>query len=289
MKALCSTILLLLALYFEQVSVAAAEAPPKAKAVLLLAQSDGSQSTVNFGKAGVQGGELARLIQAPLAKLGITFVSTTGFSPMVGEPLPGLALGDEAAANLALQAGATLAVSVGIAFRSEGSVRSTQLVGQVVEVRVRVLDRQSGQTVFDTQLRQAGYGATATLAQEFASARALGKLMPDLAKALAARLPTASASGRAMSIQIGGAQGWREVGAIFRSLASTQGMEGMDVLEIRPDRVRLQIRSALSVSSLVAGLRRTRIPSGSVAVTANGNAILIELTITSSGQPILNG
>lgn len=271
------------------VAQAQASAPSAPKAVLLLAESNGESGTVSFGKSGVSGSEAGRQLKAQLEKLGVVFVSTSGVTPLVGERLPGLPLGDQAAANLARQVGARLAVNVGIVGRSEGPIRATSLVGQAVEVRIRVLDLGTGEAIFDKQLRHAGYGSDAAVAHKLASERALGKLLPALSASVSSRLPREATSDRGMSIQIRGAQGWREVAAILSRLASTQGTEAVHAIEIREDLVHLRVQSALSAASLVSSLRRTRIPNGSLAVIARGNDIAIELTITNPNQPLING
>lgn len=268
---------------------AQAASPSAPKAVLLLAESNGQSSTVSFGKSGVSGSQAAQQLKAQLEKLGIVFVSSSEITPMVGERLPGLPLSDQAAAHIAQQVGARLAVNVGIIGRSEGPIRATSLVGQAVEVRIRVLDLVAGETVFDSQLRHAGYGQDVALAYRVASERALATVLPTLSATVASRLPREARAGGGMSIRIRGAQGWREVAAILSRLASTQGTEAVHAIEIREDMVHLRVQSALSAASLVSSLRRTRIPNGSLAVMARGSDIAIDLTITTSSQPIING
>lgn len=257
-------------------------------AVLLVAESDGSASTVNFGSSGVSGTELSRLLEEPLEKLGIHLLPTAGHSPMVGEPLPGLPLADAASATLASDAGARLAITVGLSGRAEGPIRGTQLVGHAVELRIRVLDVLAREAIFDKQLRLSGYGNDDALAHKMAASRAASKLVPALRSSLASRVPRDGA-GAAVSIRIRGAQGWREVGAIISKLASTQGVQAVNALEIRADLIRLGVSGNLSAAAIVSSLRRARIPNGTLAVMASGNEISIELTITNTSQPILNG
>jgi hypothetical protein len=261
-------------------------------ALLLLAESDGQKSSTNFGRSAAES-ELERVFKSAFEASGMEFLPNSPLTPMVGERLPGLALGDEAAIHLGQQAGANLVVNVGVVGRSEARIRATPLMGQVADLRLRVLDVGSREVVYDKQIRQAGYGDEMRAAQKLAATRALRKAVLGLPAVLAVRFPrTSSDSGQAqasMSIQIRGAPTWREISSIFTRLATTSGVDAVHTIEVRQDQIHLRVASQLSVAALVSSLRRARIPNGSLSVTSSGNSISIQLSVTRTGQPIFNG
>jgi hypothetical protein len=218
------------------------------------------------------------------------FVSSPGVAANLGDPPSGLPLSDAAAIDMARQAGASVCVVVGIGVRAMGKIRATQLVAQEARLRIRVLDASAGAVVADTSTKRFGYAADAGQAAGSAQAASIAELGKSLDGKLRARWPTTSAaSGSALTLQIGGAQGWRPVAAILNQLAASKGIKFVHALEIQSSQVRLSVSTTMSAASLVALLQRTRIYQGTISVVSAGNTITMQVRALPSGVPLSNG
>lgn len=264
----------------------AAAAP---RALLLLKTSSAGGTTANFGRSATEG-LMSRALKEPFKKLGIAFVSAKELTPSVGEAEAGLPVSDGSAAEMARQAGASIAVIVGIRAQSQGPIRATPFLSQKASLRLRVIDVVTGDVAFDTRLSAYGYhyhkseGQGARLAMAKAIARANEKLLPEIRT----RWSSAKAKGKALIVTVSGADSWRPLAAILQRLAMTKGVESVHAIEIGRDRVRLAVSSRQSISSLIANLRRTRIYNGTIAVTVSGNAIAISLQMRAT-TPVNHG
>lgn len=258
-------------------------------AVLLLKTSSAQGSTASFGRSAVPSAA-ARALREPFEAQGMRFVRAAGVAVNLGDPPGGLPLSDAAAIDMARQAGASVCVVVGIGLRAVGKIRATQLVAHEARLRIRVLDAGAGAVVADTSTKRFGYAPDADQAAGSAQAASIAALGKSLDGKLRARWPAqAAASGSALTLQIGGAQGWRPVASILKQLAASKGIKFVHALAIQGSQVRLSVSTAMSAASLVALLQRTRIHQGTISVISAGNTITMEVRALPSGVPLSNG
>lgn len=251
------------------------------QSAVLLMTAKGDQGTVStFGPGAVEGGPLARTITAPLKKAGVGIVSAKAASTEPTRAGNGLPMGDESAIACAVEVGASIAVLVGVEASDDGPVRATRLVGQRARVRIRVLDVSTRRSLFDGKGEAASYGREATLARSQASSKAITRASRGLAANLIVRAPNPQQSG-ALVLTVQGADSWRAIATIIRSLAATRGVSDMHALEIRPDRIVFSLRSMQGAAQVVAGLRRAQIRNGSLSVQLAGNALDVRVVMNS--------
>ena len=280
------TLLLVVSLWHEPAGAASH------KAVLLMAAQSEQGTVVTYGQNGRESGPLSRAIAAPFEKAGIELVSTKTL-PMspASDSRPGLPMGDSSATSIARAAGAEIAIVVGIVASSEGPLRATELVGQAVSVQIRVLSVASGRSVFDGKSRAASYGREATMARAQGSSKAIAKATRGLVGTLMEQWPSRRETEGRLSLSITGADGWRAIAAIIRSLAATRGVTGVHALQIHPERVVLSLQSQQGAAQVVASLRRARIHNGSLTVQLSGTSLVVRIVMNTPGilPPIRNG
>lgn len=261
-------------------------APPRV--VVLLASEAGQDRYATFGAEGVDGGDALRLLRAPFEAAGMPIASAAGLSPSITEAPQGLPLGDAAASELGKRAGASLVVIAGVIGANPTHVRATQLMGQEVSVRVRVLDLQAQNVLYDASETASGYGADLSQALLAASQKAITKLSRPLPSMLAQRYGRRD-EGDAIEIVITGAPGWRPVASVFQKLAATRGIQAVHLQQLNVQRVVLRVHSQQSAASLVAALRRTRIVGGTISAQSAGQSISVSIQMNAPTTPVLNG
>ncbi len=285
-------VFVLLALVLPTVLVATTARAQSAKAVLLLAAKSDSGTVVTFGRDAQEQGPLSRLVQAPFASSGISMLSAKDVAIPTSTSAPkGLPLDDAAASAIARGVGASVAIVVGVSAASDGRLRATSFVGERVQVRVRVIDVASGQAIFESKAKAAAYGAEAQLARSVASSKAVAKATRGLEAKLMLHWPAPSKSQGHLSLSIRGAESWRSVASILRSLAATRGVTALHALEIGPGRVVLSLESRQGAAQVVDSLRRARIHNGSLSVQLSGSSLAVRVIMKSSPilPPVTNG
>tara|TARA_R110002073_G_scaffold103664_12_gene234809 strand:- start:20352 stop:21218 length:867 start_codon:yes stop_codon:yes gene_type:complete len=288
MRAVLAIVVAVVAL----VSASAASFAQAPKAVLLMAATSEAGTVVTFGRDAQESGPLSRLVRAPFEAAGMTLVSAKDIAlPTGSAPPEGLPLTDQAASSIAQAAGAGVAIIVGVAAASDGKLRATALVGQQAKVRVRVLDVASGRAIFDSRGDSASYAAEAQLARSVGSTQAIAKATRGLEAKLILQWPAPNTSQGRLSVSITGAEGWRSVASILRSLAATRGVRALHALEIQPGRVVLSLESQQGAAQVVDSLRRARIHNGSLSVQLSGASLAVRVIMTSSPilPPVTNG
>jgi len=282
-------VLLTLFVVLSFVGSARAESP---KAVLLLAAQSDAGTVVTFGRDAQENGPLSRLVRAPFETSGIAIVSTKETAiPTGGSASEGLPLSDDAAVSIAQSVGANVAIVVGVAATSDGHLRATSLVGERAQVRIRVLDVVSGRAIFDGRGSAASYGAEAQLARSVGSSKAVAQASRGLEAKLMMQWPAPSKTLGRLSLSITGAESWRSVASILRSLAATRGVSALHAMEIGPGRVVLSLESQQGAAQVVDSLRRARIHNGSLSVQLSGATLLVRVIMNSSPilPPVTNG
>jgi len=253
-----------------------ARAEPPRAVLLLVAQSEGG-TVATFGRDGIDAGPLARSIQDPFEKSGIHFVPATAAAPVMGAAPGGLPLGDAAARTMAEGAGAGIAVVVGLVAASQGSIRATSLVGQVATIRLRVIDVLSGKVVFDRKATAAAYGPEDTQARASASRRVILQGSRGLLATVLREWPDQFHSKGELTVIVTGAEGWRPITTVIRSLVATRGVSDLHALQISPERVFFTLQSQQGEAQVVNSLRRARIADGKLSVQISGDAILVRI------------
>ncbi|MCP4444695.1 MAG: hypothetical protein GY811_05020 [Myxococcales bacterium] len=246
------------------------------KAVLLMAAQGEEGTVVSFGRDAQEPGPLERSIRAPFEKAGIEFVSARDAAvSSMGDALQGLPLGDASASSVARASGASIAIIVGIVAKHEGGIRATSLVGESVSARLRVLDVSTARAIFDGKGKSASYGRESTMARSQAIASAIAKATRGMLAKVIQRWPKTQVAHGQLSLIITGAEGWRSVAVILRSLSATRGVSDLHAVQIQPDRVTLSLRSQQGAAQVVASLRRARIHNGSLSVQLSGTSLLV--------------
>jgi hypothetical protein len=192
---------------------------------------------------------------------------------------------------VAQAAGANIAIIVGVSATSDGGLRAMSFVGERAQVRIRVLDVASRRAVFDGRGSAASYGAEAQLARSVASSKAVAHASRGLEAKLMMQWPAPSKTLGRLSLAITGAEGWRSVASILRSLAATRGVSAVHAMEIGPGRVVLSLESQQGAAQVVDSLRRARIHNGSLSVQLSGATLLVRVIMNSSPilPPVTNG
>ncbi len=284
-------ILLVLSLAICSLLVGSAQAQAGSAVVLLAAHSE-SGTVTTFGSSAATGGPLARVVQGPIQRAGFSIVPASELAAPAGASgTDGLPLGDAAAIAMAQSAGASLAVVVGVVSRSEGRLRATSHVGHRAKVAIRLLDVATGRAVFSSTADSAAYGASDALARSLASSKALARAVRGMQAKLFLRAPNSEEGQGRLSLQITGADGWRSIASILRTLAATRGVSEVNALEIRPNRVVLSIASKQGAAHVVESLRRARIHNGSVSVQLSGSSLAVRVIMNSPSTvpPVRNG
>ncbi len=283
-------VLPILALALALCAALPAVAKAEDRAVILLsAQSEaGRQST--FGTGSVTGGPLARAVAGPVKAAGLAVAPLES----VATPEPGagaLPTSDEAAIAVAQAAGAALAVVVGVTAKSEGKLRATAQMGYRAEAYVRVLDVATSRSLFDARAKAAAYGASPGNARSRAGSKALSRALRGLTAKLMVHGSAGQPKAGRLALNITGADGWRAIASILRSLAATRGVSDVAATEIRPGRVVLSIASQQGAAQVVESLRRTRIYHGTLAVQLAGAVLDVRVVMSSPSttSPVPNG
>lgn len=182
---------------------------------------------------------------------------------------------DSRALELGRAAGVTVVVVATMRVHEQGRLRSTPLQGSTSEMNIQIWDVSRSQRVFGKVVRHAGYGTKASDATQMATQRVLKKVSRTVEAVIARHWPTGSllTGTQVLSLGIRGATSWRAVASILRTLAATPGVQYIHALDIRNGRIRLQLASQQSVTSVVASLRRARIHEGKILVNNRELAI----------------
>lgn len=268
--------------------LANADAPvTRPRAALFLTSESPLGSFATFGPEATRGSDATRAVMEIFKSVGVEQVSIheTSHPRSLEKDLP---LDDSAALALAGQAAAGLAVVAGIVGKDEGKIRATDLVGQGVDFRIRVLEVGSGAVLFDRNSHRAGYGSDAKQAFSQATSIAIQEATKGLDGLLRARF-TEAGDATALTLTIKGATGWRPIAAVFQKLAATKGVRAVHAMEIADSRVKLRVSSQQSAATLVASLRRTRIANGRISVRMEGNSIAIVILMNVPVDPVVNG
>ncbi len=200
-----------------------------------------------------------------------------------GDPSPAI-LDTSAAVGIGQTKKASVVVHVTSRSSEQGRIQSTPLQGYKSTLQLRVWNVSTSEIVYEAKIQAAGYGKNKedALAMSLQRVQEQGKSALDTL--IAKNWPkTSNGSASSLSLSVRGAASWREVSSILQQLARTPGIVSLHTLDIGQGRIRFQLRSQQSISSVVTSLRRTRIVGGSLAVQGQGNTILLTLQMTSVG------
>lgn len=286
----------LLELGIERDSSAEPSSEPRPKVTVLTHATLGERVEVSFGSQGRARGASFQTVITHLDEQGFTTVAAVGTeAPAARELPPGVPLSDEAAAEVARAVGAGGAFVVGVKAWREGPIRATSLIGALATATIRVVDVPGGSDggsngastgranlLAQAEVRAAGYGPTEDQALADASARAAERAMRAVIKAVIDYWPPQVASAEdALLIEVRGYRTWRDVRALHKQLADTQGITRTWPRQLGRSGVVLAAETKLSRRRVAAALRRTALSDARVSTRRQGEGRLL-VTITGS-------
>jgi len=251
------------------------DAPAGARDAVLLMRVDTVEGPIySFGEGQDERVPGADDAEASLARRGLALVLAPARG---GAASTGLPTGDDAARDLARDAGAEVAIIAAVDVAAPGRVRGAAGVATLAHAQVRAIDVATGRVLGASQ---AARGATGNGASEVSGMAVRAALLEALAVALPRREPASAApalplpvagKGEAL-VRIRGATG-AEAEAIRAYVVSAQGVKRASLRRIGADEVIYAIRglAADRVSALIRGageLRAdARVVEGAVEVT----------------------
>ncbi len=224
----------------------------------------------------VMDNDTRKVLAGPFLRSGFELVKNSDPSPANLDTSAAVGIGQTKKASVVVHAITTSS--------DQGRIRSTALRGYRSTVQLRVWNVSTSELVFEAKIHAAGYGKKKEDAEAMSLQRVQEQGKSALDTLIAKNWPkTSSGSATPLSLSVRGAASWREVSSILQQLARTPGIVSLHTLDIGQGRIRFQLRSQQSISSVVTSLRRTRIVGGSLAVQSQGNTILLTLQMTSVG------
>jgi hypothetical protein len=243
------------------------------KMIVLVHATIGDDTAASFGERGQDGGPAGKALVRALGELGFDIVNAAGRGVPVSRETPrGLPLSDQAAAELARQAGAGGAFVVGLRAEPDGPIRGTAQAGARGRAAIRVLDL-AGRASVVTSAEITGAGFADSLDQALAAAAAdlIARLVLAVAPHLAERWPPALSTGDEMLVEIDGVSGWQQVRPLVQHLAGTRGVNRVWPRHLGRHGVILGVATSMDRRRVAAALRRATLPNAAISVHSRGD------------------
>jgi hypothetical protein len=260
---------------------------PRPKMIVLVHATIGDDTAASFGERGQDGGPAGQALVRALRELGFDIVNTAGRAVPVSRETPqGLPLSDQAAAEMARQAGAGGAFVVGLRAEPDGQIRGTSQAGARGRAAIRVLDL-AGRAGVVARAEIAGAGFADSMDQALAAAAAdlITRLVLAVAPHLAQHWPPALAAGDEMLIEVDGVSGWQHVRPLMEHLAGTRGIDRVWPRHLGRRGVILGVATSMDRRRVAAALRRATVPGAAISVHSSGDAGLRISLQSAEAQP----
>jgi hypothetical protein len=239
--------------------------------LIALANVDGTAGAT-FGRDGGDGGAVGRGIDRALSEYGFDVIGAAGLSAQISEAAESaLPVTDEAAIELAREAGAGGAVIVGADVTSSGKVRGTALMGVAGRAAVRVLDLDTGKIIASEDVESAAYGESAGAAADKGAAALAARTVSAVGRAMERRWPAAVASATGIAVEISGSLSWAPAREIVRALEKAPGITSVEPRRFRSGSIALDVITDLPASRVAKAISGAKLESVALDVRTVGD------------------